>query len=358
MQERVVLVTGATGNAGYSLLQCLLGEKEQPCRIRAGVYEKSEKRDLVRNLTGLDSIYEYDADSVDDIMEAAFRGADYAYLVPPRSKNRVKQVRNFVDLAKKHNLKFLLLFSMCRPKGSTAEYARDYDAMERIVEDSGIPFAVIQSTLHQQTLFLLQPDILKGYLPLPIGRGRFAPINICDVSRLAHVVLREPMKYNGRYFCVSGPDLLDGEQIAKMASTALSRPVQFINISLENFRNLVVDSGLQKWLADEFMEMFAEIRDNKFAFKSCETVESITEHHALSLLEFFCTHKHRFTSERSMRPVEDYPEGIEEAVYSKTKISGRPIGSQVANMREVINDLRALVDRCISLQRDMELSNR
>jgi NAD(P)H dehydrogenase (quinone) len=360
MERKTVLVAGGTGNAGYSALQCLL---ESSCfNVKAGIYKKSDRRGLVKELPGIQSVHEYDASYIDKNMESAFKDVDYAYLVPPRSKNRVSHIENYVKLCKKHSIKFIVLFSMMRPKQGFSQYSKDYEAMEKCVEKSGVQFSIIKSSMHQQSLFLFQPDILKGSLPLPIGNGKFAPVNICDVSRMLVKIFCDPVGHYRYIYSVTGPELVDGSQMAAIASESLGINVKFLNISSDNCKDLLMDSGLEEWLALEFVEMFSDIATGKFEIDYHQVSERITGLKALTLSAFFTAHKSRFTTIRTPHPIEDYPEGIEYSLYPKSPCVIRASAERKKALSETVakevsdavSDLKLMLEKFTLLQRNIE----
>jgi hypothetical protein len=102
-----ILVTGATGNTGFCTLCCISSSPEFAkigASVRAACYRQSKKIDQVRQKCPQVEIVTVDAEIADDL-DNAFQDIDYAYIIPSSSSNRVQHVKNYVDAAKRNNVK-------------------------------------------------------------------------------------------------------------------------------------------------------------------------------------------------------------------------------------------------------------
>eukprot|EP00158_Paraphelidium_tribonemae_P008870 Partr_v1_DN28712_c3_g1_i1_m62934 putative Inherit from COG: epimerase dehydratase len=376
--KKTVLVTSATGNTGFSAVKCMIQNKD--LNVRACTWTKSKQRDLLDKLPGLNKVCQVDANEPGDQLKKAFRGVDYVFLVPDNSKDRVQHVKNYVDMCQEHRVKHIVLFSMLRPKDCESDYKDDYEEMESLVEYSGIAYTIIQSVLQMQTLFLLQEDILRHFLPLPMGGSKFAPVNGIDISRMVSAIFSNPSKHASAWYHVVGPDLLTGQQIAECASNCLNMQIQYLNISFNNFKSLLQESGVESWLAAEFVEIFDEIRNGKFDSPSKSSVPAfVSGCKQLTICDFFCVHGERFKKSRGIRPVDDLPEGVNYEKYPCKKArelekegmdvagvsrdgeqdQGERAGKEKEmeleeEMKCVLEDLKSLTSKCYRIQREIE----
>lgn len=113
-EGKVILVTGATGNSGFSTLKCLSEDDAVlrcGMRLRAAVYKKSKKIERVKELKNVEKVMEVDANMCDEELQRAFNDVDYVYLIPSSSKDRVKHIKNYVDCAKKGEMFLGLIMS-------------------------------------------------------------------------------------------------------------------------------------------------------------------------------------------------------------------------------------------------------
>ncbi|KAI3660220.1 hypothetical protein MP638_004494 [Amoeboaphelidium occidentale] len=322
--KKRILVTGATGNAGCSMIKTLCETEMQNFIIRAGVRRDSVRKELLNEFPCLE-VSSYDAAQLDESLYNAMRDVDYLYLVTPNTSTRVQQVKNYIQAAKDCDVSAIVLFSMLRPSkslpGQTPKrYHQEYEAIEALVEQSGIPYVFLRAALQHQTLFLFVPDIWKGVLPLPWGNGRISMINMLDVSKAACRVLRDPLKHDRRAFHLTGRESLSAADIAQVASKAFRIDVRPLEITLTSLKKLLVDSGLENWLADEFIEMFEEIRAGLFnEVDTHDLLETMINGQAYPLQQFFADHAERFVNYNpAVPPLYGPPEGIGEVSSAVT----------------------------------------
>ena len=266
----VILVIGATGNVGYSALKTFLRSEEltrAKYRIRAACYRHSSKLDKIRTMSGLDRCYEIDADELGPELDRSFQDVDYAFLIPSSSRLRVKHIQNYVEAAKRNSVRYLVLLSIIRAEEQQAtRLGTEFRAMEEFVESAApdLKYSFIRTNILDQALFMFTPDIRKGVLPLPIKDGLFAPLDDEDAAEFAISLFLNPDRHASKAYHLTGPEIVSGHDIAAIASRALNRTVRYVNVSPANCKKLMMDSGVEEWLADSFNGMFEEISKNQY----------------------------------------------------------------------------------------------
>lgn len=112
---------------------------------------------------------------------------------------------------------------------------------------------------------------------------------------------------------MTGPEVVNGNQLARIASKALQKDIKYINITPSGCKKLLEDSGLETWVADGFLELFDEIANNKYAFETHDLLYSLTGKRSTSLYTFFEQHRERFTGPALASVVREEPsEGMPE----------------------------------------------
>ena len=342
--KKTVLVTAATGNVGHSTIKmlCSCDKCRSMFNIRAGCYVESERSYTIETTPDCE-IYKYDASFSDERLNNAFRGVDYAFLVPSRSAQRVTHMRNYVDACKQAGVRFILMFSMIRAQQTASRWGSDYAAMEQIVEESGIEYCILRCALQQQTLFLLAPDLIRGALPLPIATGGVAMISTIDVAKAARAVLQNVSQHAYKAYHLTGPEVMTGVQMARIASDALKRGINFINVTPMGARKLLADSGLEPWLAEEFLEMFAEVASHLYEYQTAELVQWLTNAKPMTMYDFFLDHKERFSVESGVLPTEAPPEGAPDvpvgaaaAAMTTTQPTAAPVAQPQVRRTQVV----------------------
>jgi uncharacterized protein YbjT (DUF2867 family) len=110
-------------------------------------------------------------------------------------------------------------------------------------------------------MYLLEAPTIasEGVFYLPLGEAELAPIDIEDVASVAHVLLRSG-GHEGMRYDMTGPEALRMEQIATHIGEAIDRPVRYVNVSLEAYRERLVQRGFEPERIALFTEIAAERR--------------------------------------------------------------------------------------------------
>ena len=123
----------------------------------------------------------------------------------------------------------------------------------------------------------------SGTIRLPFGRGRTSPIAARDVAEAAAVILRHPSGYAGRVIELTGPRSTDLYTLAEEYAAALGRPVRYVEVPLEVWRD---DELRKRGLPDHVYEhiltmakLHAADRYNRLT----DSVETILHRPATSL---------------------------------------------------------------------------
>ncbi|KNE65096.1 hypothetical protein AMAG_10757 [Allomyces macrogynus ATCC 38327] len=298
---KTLLVTGATGTTGYEVLKQLTTEYRGRFRVVAGVHARGEEAADV--LSDVDVIKRIDAD---DLRTLNFEGIDILFIIPSNAENRVEQVRNYVNAAKRDGVKYILLLSVVLSEARDNLFAIQFHDMERFVSDSGIPCTFLRCTFFMENLFAHADEVrLRSTLSLPIGRGKCAPVSVVDVARAACAILNQATLHTRKAYDLVGPQLLDGPGIAASASRGLGRVITYADCSRDQFLDLYERQGVPHFLAAGFGDILELVAANKLANLETKTFfQDLTGHAPTTLDQFFREHADVFTAtaEEMARP--------------------------------------------------------
>ncbi|KNE54204.1 hypothetical protein AMAG_00198 [Allomyces macrogynus ATCC 38327] len=290
---KTLLVTGATGTTGYEVLKQLTTEYRGRFRVVAGVHARGEEAADV--LGDVDVIKRIDAD---DLRTLNFEGIDILFIIPSNAENRVEQVRNYVNAAKRDGVKYILLLSVVLSEARDNLFAIQFHDMERFVSDSGIPCTFLRCTFFMENLFAHADEVrLRSTISLPIGRGKCAPVSVVDVARAACAILNQATLHTRKAYDLVGPQLLDGPEIAAAASRGLGRPITYADCSRDQFLDLYERQGVPHFLAAGFGDILELVAANKLANLEIKTFfQDLTGHAPTTLDQFFREHADVFTA--------------------------------------------------------------
>ncbi len=169
MPQETILITGATGSTGSSLLGPL---QDRGASVRAMVRSEASGERLG---SAASSVAVADFDDP-DALRAALDGVTRAYLVTPSSPEAEAQQIRFAELAADAGVEHLVKLSQLgADEGSPVRFLRYHAAVERRIRELGLGHTFLRPNLFFQGLLNFAPSIA--------GEGRFyAPIGDARVS--------------------------------------------------------------------------------------------------------------------------------------------------------------------------------
>lgn len=224
-----ILVSGATGSQGRPVAQKLI-EAGFSVRVLARTPEKAA--DLAA--LGAEVVPGDLADPAS--LAAAFEGVDAAYLhVPfftPSPLDGPAYARHFLDAAKHADVK-LVVWNASGEVAPTRTGNPAFDArldVHDLVVGSGLPYVILQPTAYMENFLgpwtrqeLAEEGVFAYPTPLAVQMQWIATE---DVGTFAVLAFRNP-GVAPLDLKISGPERLNGEDVAERFSRALGRPVVF-----------------------------------------------------------------------------------------------------------------------------------
>jgi uncharacterized protein YbjT (DUF2867 family) len=178
--EDVILVTGATGNTGSTVLQQLAS---RGAVVRAMVRSSKDAARLP-NTSATVVVGNFDDPRS---LEAALEGVTRAYLVTPSSPDAEAQQVRFAELAAAGGVRRLVKLSQfAANEASPVRFRRYHASVERRIRELGIGFTFLRPNLYFQGLLAFQPMIAaEGYFVAPIGDARVSAVDVRNIAAVA-----------------------------------------------------------------------------------------------------------------------------------------------------------------------------
>ena len=233
----MILVTGATGNAGGAVMRAALAAGEP---VRA----------LVRDTRA--ALPEGARAVVGDLNEpetfaAALDGATGLFLL-----SGYRNIEQTLANARRAGVaRVVLLSSSAAPGGDlTNAVARYHILSERAVRASGLPWTFLQPNSFMTNTFRWLPQLNSGVVRLPFADVPVAMIDPDDIAAVAITAFLEE-GHEGKSYRLSGPQsLLPAEQVATVAN-ALGRTVRF-----EAQTNDEARAEMSRSMPEEYVDAF------------------------------------------------------------------------------------------------------
>ncbi len=258
MTKPKILVTGATGKTGYALVEEL---RSHDWPVRALASRTDARSDALRKL-GAEVVV---ADMYDpEQMYNAVRGTQRAYYLPFMRPYMIQAANAFAIAARDARLEHVVQMSQwtSSSKHPTA-MTRQTWLIDRVFSMiPGVAHTIFNPGMFADN-FLRTMDFpaLLGFYPVLMGASKSAPISNEDMARsVAALLMQGPEKHAGRSYHPTGPELLDGRQMASIIAGVVGHRVVAVDLPLIMFRKV---ARMQRVDPYEIALLVRYIEDNK-----------------------------------------------------------------------------------------------
>ena len=256
----MILVTGATGLNGKELLRVL---SAGGVAVRALVRNPA-KAEAIAALPNVEIVQGDMAHP--ETLAAGLRGVDRAMLISSSDPMMLDVQTNFIDAARKADVKHIVKLSGIMPELDSAfRFARMHGEIEKRLEASGMAFTHLRAGEFMPAYFRQVPNITaKGAMFLPMEDARIASIDVGDIAEIAARVLTRS-GHEGKTYPLTGPEALTMTEVAAKLSAATGKTIRYVNVPPDGARQAQLAAGMPPYLADALFELFAERRNGKEA---------------------------------------------------------------------------------------------
>ena len=165
---------------------------------------------------------------------------------------------------------------------------------EQVLNWSSLPVVHVRATVFLQNFFFVdsaaESIARDGTIRLPFGTGRTSPVDARDVAAVIATILAQPTAHLGKVYELTGPRSQDLHAIAAEYADALGRPVTYINVPLEQWRD---QEPRLRQLPDHVLEhvlTMAQLHAANRYDRLTHDVETITGRPATSVRDFVAQH--------------------------------------------------------------------
>jgi uncharacterized protein YbjT (DUF2867 family) len=276
MTKPRILVTGATGGTGYPVVAELLA---RGFPVRAIVH-KRDARSAALDRQGVETVVAdlYDPDQMLD----ALRGAQRAYYLPLVEPYMIQSAVAFADAAREAKLEHVVQMSQWTSHRAhpTAMTQQTWLVDRLFSAIPGVAHTIFNPGMFAHN-FLRTIDFaaLLGIYPVISGEGRAAPVSNEDMGRVAAVLLAEgPDKHAGKRYRPTGPQLLNGVEMAAIVAKAVGHAVRAVNLPIWMLAKVARQQGIDFYSISVLRHYMEDMKRGTFAFEGgvTDVVEDVT----------------------------------------------------------------------------------
>ena len=255
-----ILITGATGNIGKELVKYLSSKKIAfDAMVRAP--EKASDLAKLKDVT----LVQGDFDDTHSL-ENALQGVEKAFLLTNSSEHAAAQQIRFVNAAVKAGVKHIVKLSQwAADADSPVRFLRYHAQVEQHIRETGVHFTFLRPNLFMQGLLGFRETIInQGKFFGAVGDSKVSFVDTRDIAAAAGASLIS-QKHENKTYNLTGPEALSHAAIAEKLSQATGREIQFVDVTSESLRQMLMQVGFPEWQAEGLVEDYAHYKRGEAA---------------------------------------------------------------------------------------------
>jgi NAD(P)H dehydrogenase (quinone) len=297
-----ILVTGAAGRVGGVGGAVVVALRRRGLPVRALVRRDDERADALR-ATGTEVVVG-DLTRAADVLRALagckrmYFGMSVSAPYLEATVATAAAARQGGDLEVFVNISQMTVSEMSLTETTDSPQHRQHWLAEQALNWSGLPVVHVRPTVFLQHFFFLRwaaESIARdGTIRLPFRSGRTSPIDTLDLAEVIAAILASPEAHVGKVYELTGPKSQDMRGLAAEYSEALGRPVTFVDVPMEEWRDQELRPRcLPEHVFEHFLTMANMHAANRYD-RLTHDVEAILCRPATSARDFVARHAASF----------------------------------------------------------------
>jgi (4-alkanoyl-5-oxo-2,5-dihydrofuran-3-yl)methyl phosphate reductase len=275
-ENRMILVTGATGTVGREVVAQLLaaGKKVRALtrspaqarfngRVEIAAGDLGKPETLARAVEGVESVF--------SLALGAEIGVQEASLAQVAKRAGVR-----------HIVKLSVLGAAGEDRSSVANW---HEAGERAIQNTGIAWTFVRpGAFMSNSLWWSDTVRTQGKIFSNFGEGRLPYIHPRDIAAVAVCALTQA-GHEGKAYDLTGAEALSVRECVQILADAVGRPIEYVPITDEVAREGMEKSGMPAYLIDALLPFASCVRNGK-GERVLPTVEQVTGKKPLTFVEW------------------------------------------------------------------------
>jgi uncharacterized protein YbjT (DUF2867 family) len=248
----MILVTGAAGKTGQTIIRALVSKNEV---VRAFV-RRPEQGAMVKAWGVLGVVVGDMAD--EGAYRRATEGVNALYhICPNMHPAEIEMGQIAIAAAQTAGVTRFVYHSVLHPQTEKMPHHWRKLRVEELLFEAGLNFTILQPAAYMQNILVSWTDIVtQGVyrVPYPV-ETRLGMVDIGDVAEVAATVLTEA-GHSGAIYELAGPEVLTQTEVAQILSEGLRLPVVAEQIPLESWAAGAKAAGLGEYQVETLLKMF------------------------------------------------------------------------------------------------------
>ena len=242
----MIAITGATGQLGQHVFVNLLNTTDAHQLV--AVVRNPAKADALSQKGVIVRQADYGDEAA---LTSALQGVDKLLIISSSEVGqRAPQHRNIINAAKAAGVKFIAYTSLLHADTSPLGLADEHIATEKMLADSGIPYALLRNGWYTENYLASVPPALEhGVFIGAAGEGKIASATRADYAAAAARVITEE-GHAGKVYELAGDHGWTLSELAAELTKQSGKNVVYQNLSQADFAAALKSVGLPDGLAE------------------------------------------------------------------------------------------------------------
>lgn len=254
MNEKVILVTGATGQQGGAVARQLLQQPGFSVRAMTREAEKPSSWALAQKGAKLVEGDLDDPASLRRALDGAWGVFSVQTFAEAGCEGEIRQGKSVVDAAKAAGVQHLVYSSVVSADRNTGlPHFESKWQIEQHLAQSGLAYTILRPAFFMQNWYnYLRDPILSGTLPLPLKpQTQLQQVSTEDIGSFAVMAFQNPDKWRGKTIELAG-DELSMQRVAEQLSRASGREVKYVQVPWDQFEKNAGEemAKMYRWFED------------------------------------------------------------------------------------------------------------
>jgi len=187
-----------------------------------------------------------------DTVRPALKDVETLFLL----SNTVDVERKVVDEARKAGVKRIVKLSVLRAEDEAFTFARWHRGVEKYIEASGLRWTFLRPNGFMQNVVTYMAETIRTQSAIYSSGadGAASHIDVRDLGAVAASVLLE-MGHEGQAYELTGPSAITYGQIAETLTGVLGRPIRYVPITHEQYKQALLAAGTPEPWADALVDL-------------------------------------------------------------------------------------------------------
>ena len=255
----MILVTGASGNAGGAVLDAAIAMN---LPVRAMYRTREEAENAPKGAAAAVADF---ADRTS--LSRALEGVDLVYLVCGPIPQLVAFETGMIDACEDAGVRHVVLNSAL----GAGQFAKSFPSWHAKVEErlkaSGLGHTILRPNGFMQNIAAFYAPSIRADRAFyaAMGDAKTSLVDVRDVGAVAAAVLGEPGLHAGKAYELNGPEALSSADVAERVSRVVGTRVSFVDIPEAAQRKAMLGLGMPEWQVTAVLELQEYYRSGKCA---------------------------------------------------------------------------------------------